>query len=253
MSRLLVLPTFQEAANIVKVLEAVRQADADIDVLVIDDSSPDGTADLAQKAGVELGGIEVLSRPSKSGLGTAYRTGFTWGLERGYEILVEMDADLSHDPADLPRLISGIEAGHDLMIGSRYVPGGSIPEWSWYRRALSAWGNRYTAKMLALEVSDATSGFRAYRGAVLAMVDLTTLMADGYGFQIEMVRQMAAVGARIGEIPISFTDRAHGKSKMSGAIVIEALRRVTWWGITDRLRRARHKHGSLVPADPRKR
>lgn len=241
MRALVVLPTFQEAANIAHVLARVRAAAPDVDVLVVDDSSPDGTADIAKKVATELGSIDVTLRPRKDGLGSAYRLGFEEGLRRGYDVLVEMDADLSHDPADLPRLLHALE-GADLVIGSRYVPGGSIPRWTWRRRALSRWGNRYAAAVLGLRVSDSTSGFRAYRASVLAELDLTSVRADGYGFQIEMAYRVANAGGRVVEIPIAFVDREEGDSKMSGTIIVEALVLVTWWGLRDRiLQRGRQK------------
>nr|MDQ6928874.1 polyprenol monophosphomannose synthase [Actinomycetota bacterium] len=186
MRTLVVLPTYQEADNIAEVLRRLRAAVPHADILVVDDGSPDGTADLAKAAAHELGAIDVLLRPAKAGLGSAYRAGFTEGQARGYEILVEMDSDLSHDPAALPALLKAVEEGADLAIGSRYVPGGSIPRWSARRRALSQWGNRYAARMLRLDVRDATSGYRCYRSAVVARIDLDSVRADGYGFQIEM-------------------------------------------------------------------
>lgn len=234
---LVVLPTYQEAANIAEVLRRLRAAVPKADVLVVDDNSPDGTARLAEQVGEVVGGVAVLRRPGKAGLGSAYREGFRRGLADGYEALVEMDADLSHDPAALPALIDAVAEGADLAIGSRYVPGGSIPNWSWHRRALSRWGNRYAAWALRLPVHDATSGFRAYRAAAVAKVDLDTVRADGYGFQIEMAYRVAGLGGVIVEVPISFTDRVRGASKMSGRIVAEALALVTWWGLRDRLRR----------------
>jgi dolichol-phosphate mannosyltransferase len=234
---LVVLPTYQEAANIAEVLRRLRAAVPAADVLVVDDGSPDGTADLAARVGEELGGVAVLRRPGKAGLGSAYREGFRRGLAEGYEALVEMDADLSHDPAALPSLVAAVADGADLAIGSRYVPGGTIPNWSWHRRALSRWGNRYAAWALRLPVRDATSGFRVYRAAAVAKVDLDTVRADGYGFQIEMAYRVAHLGGTIVEVPISFTDRVRGTSKMSGRIVAEALALVTWWGLRDRLRR----------------
>jgi dolichol-phosphate mannosyltransferase len=233
-----VLPTYEEAANIVTVLQRIRAAVPTADVLVVDDNSPDGTADLAEVAGRELGGVDVLRRPGKAGLGPAYRAGFGRGLERGYDVLVEMDADLSHDPAQLPQLLRAVEHGADLAIGSRYVPGGSIPTWTWRRRALSRYGNRYAAVVLGLDLADATSGFRAYRATMLRNVDMGRVVAEGYGFQIEMAYRVAAQGGRIAEVPISFTDRTHGTSKMSGRIVAEALALVTWWGARDRTARA---------------
>jgi len=232
---LVVLPTYQEADNITTVLQRVRAALPSSTVLVVDDSSPDGTAELAEATAAQLGGIEVIRRPAKRGLGRAYRSGFEWGLARQFEVLVEMDADLSHDPADVPRLCATVEEGADLVIGSRYVPGGSIPAWSWYRRALSRYGNRYTAAMLRLPITDATSGFRAYRASTLVDLGLATVRAEGYGFQVEMAYRVAQRGGKVVEIPISFSDRSSGRSKMSGRIVVEALVLVTWWGIRDRL------------------
>jgi glycosyltransferase involved in cell wall biosynthesis len=175
-----------------------------------------------------------MRRPAKSGLGSAYRDGFKQGLLEGFDVMVEMDSDLSHDPAVLPQLLAAVADSADLAIGSRYVPGGSIPDWSWHRRALSRWGNRYAAIVLGIRVADATSGFRAYRAEALAKIDFHTIRADGYGFQIEMAHRVLLTGGSITEIPISFTDRIRGESKMSGRIVVEALVLVTWWGIRDR-------------------
>jgi dolichol-phosphate mannosyltransferase len=231
---LVVLPTYEEADNIVEVLRRVRAAAPEADVLVVDDSSPDGTADVAKVAGAELGGVEVIVRPGKAGLGTAYRAGFRHGQELGYEVLVEMDSDLSHDPASLPALLAAVEAGADLAIGSRYVPGGSIPsQWPLYRRALSRWGNRYAALALNLPVADATSGFRAYRADALAGLDLDRVRADGYGFQVEMAHLLARNGGSIVEVPIVFMERRHGRSKMSTRIVAEAFVLVTAAGLRD--------------------
>ncbi|HEX2047761.1 MAG TPA: polyprenol monophosphomannose synthase [Acidimicrobiales bacterium] len=232
---LVILPTYQEADNIVEVLERLRAAVPSADVLVIDDSSPDHTSELAKAAAHELGGIDVLLRPEKAGLGSAYRTGFREGIDRGYEVLVEMDSDLSHDPAALRGLLDAVEGGADLAIGSRYVPGGSTPSWPLHRRTLSRYGNRYSALALQLDVNDATSGFRAYRTDILRRIDVETARADGYGFQIEMVYRVAKAGGRIVELPITFLDRGRGVSKMSMRIVAEALVLTTWWGIRDRL------------------
>jgi dolichol-phosphate mannosyltransferase len=227
---LVVLPTYDEADNIEHVLGRIRRALPDGGVLVVDDGSPDGTADMAERVGKELGGIEVLRRPRKAGLGSAYRAGFAWGLERGWDALVEMDADLSHEPEALPALVAPLDDGYDLSVGSRYVPGGSIPNWAWHRRLLSEGGNRYASLLLGLKVADSTSGFRAYRADMLRRIDLARVRADGYGFQIEMVHQVRAHGGRVTEVPIRFVDRVEGKSKMSGRIVVEALLLVTWWG-----------------------
>ncbi len=239
MRALVVLPTYQEAENIAEVLRRLRAAAPTADVLVVDDSSPDGTAAMAKAIGHELGGIDVLVRAAKSGLGSAYRAGFAEGLARGYDVLVEMDSDLSHDPARLPALLRAVEAGADLAIGSRYVPGGTIPNWPLHRRLLSRWGNRYAALVLGLSARDATSGFRAYRADALRRIDLQSVSADGYGFQIEMAYRVAVNDGEIVELPIEFVDRQRGTSKMSFRIIAEALLLVTWWGVRDRVARRR--------------
>ena len=241
---LVVLPTFNEAANIEEVLQRLLEACPKVSVLVVDDSSPDGTADLVEqirdaRPSDSQGTIRVLRRPQKSGLGSAYREGFRQGLVDGFAVMVEMDSDLSHDPKVLPELLAAVEAGADLALGSRYIHGGSIPDWSWHRRALSRWGNRYAAKVLALPLTDSTSGFRAYRADVLALIDLPSVHADGYAFQIEMAYRVLRSGGSISEVGISFTDRVRGESKMSSRIIVEALALVTWWGIRDRVLRVR--------------
>jgi len=234
---LVVLPTYNEALNIAEVLEKTRAAVPHAQILVVDDGSPDGTADLAEELGRELGNVSVLRRAAKSGLGSAYRAGFREGLARELDVMIEMDSDLSHDPAALPSLLAAIDDGADLVIGSRYVPGGTIPNWRLHRRLLSRWGNRYAGFVLDLPVSDATGGYRAYRASALQKVDLDAIRADGYGFQIEMAYAVQRSGGRIVEVPISFKDRVRGTSKMSSRIVVEALGLVTWWGIRDRLLR----------------
>ncbi|HSH59345.1 MAG TPA: polyprenol monophosphomannose synthase [Acidimicrobiales bacterium] len=234
---LVVLPTYQEAQNIEEVLRCLRAAVPGVDVLVVDDSSPDGTAEVAKAVGDELGRVDVLVRPSKSGLGSAYRTGFREGLARGYEVLVEMDSDLSHDPRALSALLAAVDEGAALAIGSRYVAGGRIPDWSLYRRSLSRLGNRYADRLLRLDVADATSGFRAYDADVLGQLDLDAGSAEGYAFQIEMTYRICRGGGRVVELPISFADRTCGRSKMSLPIVLEAFVLVTHWGFVERLRR----------------
>ena len=244
MRTLVVTPTYIEAENITEFLTKLRAAVPDADVLVVDDNSPDGTGDLAEQAAKELGQIEVMHRPGKSGLGVAYRAGFAWGLERGYQVLVQIDADLSHDPAVLPTLLSALDDGADLVIGSRYVPGGSVPHWPMHRRALSRYGNWYTSFALRTGVKDATAGYRAYRAEMLRKVRYDTTRAVGYGFQIELAYRVWRAGGRIVEVPITFTDRTRGHSKMSARIAAEELLLVTWWGIRDRVRRRRDE----VPA-----
>lgn len=238
MSRvLLITPTYQEAQNIEEFLKRARAGLPSADILVVDDNSPDGTADLADAAAIGLGQIEVLRRPAKAGLGNAYRAGFAIGLARGYDVLVQIDADLSHDPAVLPSLIAVLENGADLAIGSRYVPGGSIPNWPARRRALSKYGNAYTGFMLRTGVADATAGFRAYKAEILRLIDYSATRSKGYGFQIETAYRVAKTGSKIVEVPITFTDRVRGHSKMSLAVMVEEMIMVSWWGIRDRVLR----------------
>lgn len=234
-SPLVVIPTYQEADNIAVVLARVRAAAPEAAVLVVDDGSPDGTADLAEAAGREVGRVSVLRRSSKDGLGNAYREGFAFGIEHGHDVLVEMDADLSHDPADVPRLLAAVGGGAGLVIGSRYVPGGQTPHWPVHRRTLSRWGNRYAGVALGLHVNDATAGFRAYTAELLEAIDYRGTTAEGYAFQVEMTYRARQSGHRIEEVPICFSDRVRGTSKMSGRIVAEAMGLVTWWAIRDRL------------------
>ena len=241
MRTLVVMPTYDEALNIVEILTRVRAAAPECDILVVDDNSPDGTADLARAAGAELGQIDVLVRPKKDGLGNAYRHGFREGMDRGYERLVQMDADLSHDPAALPSLLAKLDAGSAAVIGSRYVPGGSIPHWPWHRRALSKWGNRYACFVLGMSVHDATAGYRAYDAKTLQDIDVFSTRAKGYGFQIETAYRVSLTGRPLAEVPISFTDRVRGQSKMSLSVMIEELGLVTWWGIRDRVKRVRRR------------
>jgi dolichol-phosphate mannosyltransferase len=231
-----VVPTYEEATNITELLQRTRAAAPAVDVLVVDDNSPDGTAKLAQALGEELGHIDVLVRPAKAGLGTAYRAGFAIGIERGYEVILQMDADLSHDPAAIPSLVGALDDHVGLVIGSRYIPGGSIPHWPWHRRALSRYGNLYTRLALGLKARDLTSGFRAWRTSTLVGMDYESTHATGYLFQMEMAYRVDCYGEAIREVPITFTDRVRGASKMSGAVIFEELTKVTWWGVRDRIR-----------------
>ncbi len=234
---LIVSPTYQEAENIEEFLRRVRAGAPEADILIVDDSSPDGTAQIAQRVADELGRIEILHRPSKDGLGEAYRAGFGLGMTRDYDVLVQIDADLSHEPEVIPQLLTAIEDGADVAIGSRYAPGGSIPHWPWYRRALSRYGNRYAAFVLGLQIRDATSGFRAYQASTLETIDFTTTRAKGYGFQIETAYRVERKGGKAAEVPITFHDRVRGYSKMSWHIFAEELLLVTWWGFRDRVLR----------------
>ena len=228
---LVVLPTYNESENIDHVLRRIRAALPEASVLVVDDGSPDGTADQAEILGKELGSIDVMRRAGKSGLGSAYRAGFRWGLDHGFDACIEMDADLSHEPEALPDLVAPLADGKELVIGSRYIPGGVIPNWAWHRRLLSRGGNLYASTLLGLGVSDATAGFRCYAASLLERLDLDAVRAEGYGFQIEMTYESRKVGATILEVPIRFVDRVEGESKMSTFIVVEALGLVTLWGI----------------------
>ena len=236
---LIVLPTYNEVDNITAILDRIRDALPHADMLVVDDGSPDGTADRVRWIAHRMTGLHLLERRSKDGLGAAYRAGFAWGIDHSYHVLVEMDADGSHRPEDLPRLVAAVEDGADLAIGSRYVPGGAIPKWTLARRLLSRGGNMYASAMLGLGVHDATAGFRAYRVSLLQRIDYANLRAGGYGFQIEGAWRAVRSGARVTEIPIRFEDRVAGESKMSKAIVVEALRLVTRWGLGERVTRAR--------------
>jgi dolichol-phosphate mannosyltransferase len=240
---LVVLPTYNEAGTIEEVISGIQQAVPGVEVLVVDDSSPDGTAEVAEKIGAESGGVHVLRRPRRLGLGSAYREGFAWGLDRGAEALVEMDSDLSHDPGELPRLLAALD-DCELAIGSRYVPGGSIPQWGLHRRLLSRLGNWYSSFMLGLDVRDLTAGYRAYRAEALRGIDLGQIRADGYGFQIEMAYRVAQNGGRIREVPSRFVDREIGESKMSSRIVVEALLLVTRMGVGRLWRRLSKGHRS---------
>ncbi|MDP1793759.1 MAG: polyprenol monophosphomannose synthase [Acidimicrobiales bacterium] len=242
---LVVIPTYNEIDNIVPILDRLREANPTVDVLVVDDGSPDGTADRVRWVMPRMDGLHLLERTSKDGLGAAYRAGFAWGLDQDYEILVEMDADGSHRPEDLPKLLAAIANGADLAIGSRYVAGGEIPNWKLSRKALSRGGNEYASRLLHLGVHDATAGFRAYRNTLLRRIDFAGLRATGYGFQIEGAWKSVRAGAYVIEVPIRFEDRAFGESKMSKAIVVEALTLVTKWGVSDRLHNTAARVGRL--------
>jgi dolichol-phosphate mannosyltransferase len=235
---LVIVPTYNECESIGEVARRLFAATGDaVDLLVIDDSSPDGTAELVRALSRGPHGIHLIERPAKLGLGTAYVTGFGWARERGYKAVVEMDADLSHDPRDVSRLLEGLDSA-DLVIGSRYVPGGSVENWGPFRKKLSALGNWYARLMLRFPVRDSTSGFRAYRSEVIGDESLRGVASHGYAFQIEMTRRVYAQGGSIVEIPITFIERATGQSKMKLRIIAEAILRVTRWGLSDRLSRS---------------
>jgi dolichol-phosphate mannosyltransferase len=233
---LVVIPTYNESENIERMLHRIRESMPEAGILVVDDGSPDGTGDLVKAVAGDLPDVHLMSRTEKSGLGSAYRAGFAWGLEHGYDAMIEMDADFSHDPGALPSIIAPLSEGYDLSIGSRYVEGGTIPNWAWHRHLLSRGGNQYASAVLGLKVLDSTAGFRAYSADILRSLDLDQIRAEGYGFQIEMTYRTKQHGGRIKEVPITFVDRAAGESKMSSTIVFEALGLVSWWGIGRALR-----------------
>jgi dolichol-phosphate mannosyltransferase len=239
-----VVPTYNEADNIEAVCRGIRDAVPDAEIVVIDDSSPDGTAKIARELGALIGGIDVVERPAKSGLGSAYRDGLRLAIDRGADVCAQIDADLSHDPATLPALVANIEHGADLAIGSRYVPGGITENWPAPRRWLSRWGNRYAAGVLGLAVNDATAGYRAYSSAALEQIGFEAVRADGYGFQIEMTHRLVRRGGRIVEFPITFRERSRGESKLSRGIVREAFVLVVRLWLEDRSgRRQRRRRG----------
>jgi dolichol-phosphate mannosyltransferase len=218
------LPTYNERENLEPMLRALE--DKDVRVLVIDDNSPDGTGELADKLAAELGYVDVLHRAQKEGLGPAYLAGFHRALEDGADLVLEMDCDFSHDPADVPRLIAAVEGGVDLALGSRYVEGGSVGNWGALRRFVSAGGSWYARLLLGVPVRDLTGGFKCYRRRVLETIDLDAIDSKGYAFQIETTYRTLRAGFRVEEIPIHFVDREEGGSKMSKAIVVEAVWKV---------------------------
>ncbi|MGQ0630412.1 MAG: polyprenol monophosphomannose synthase [Sporichthyaceae bacterium] len=244
MRRLVIVPTYNEAESLPLVLGRLRLAVPDADVLVVDDASPDGTGALADRLAASDPAIAVLHRTGKSGLGAAYLAGFGWGLERGYDVLVEMDADGSHRPEDLPRLLAALDGGDgradaDLVLGSRWVPGGAVVNWPPLRRAISRGGTLYAKVALGIPIRDATGGFRAFRAETLRGLDLDGVDSQGYCFQIDLAWRAVQRGYTVVEVPITFVERELGTSKMSRAIVAEALWRVTAWGVQYRIARLR--------------
>ncbi|WP_234998735.1 polyprenol monophosphomannose synthase [Demequina sp. NBRC 110057] len=235
---LVIIPTYNERASLPVQVEAVRAAAPEVDILVADDNSPDGTGAWADERAAADPHVHVLHRPGKAGLGAAYLAGFAWGLERGYDVLVEMDADGSHRAEDLPSVLAA-PGPWDLAIGSRWVPGGSVVNWPAHRRLLSTGANTYVRLMLGLGVHDATAGFRAYRAETLRSLDLAHVESQGYCFQIDMAWRVVRAGGTVVEVPITFVEREQGQSKMSGAIIREALVKTTAWGMKERATQVR--------------
>lgn len=232
---LVIIPTYNEKENLPLIVDRLLAAEPErVDVLVVDDNSPDGTGDIADEMAAKDSRISVMHREGKSGLGGAYIAGFHWGLERGYEVLCEMDADGSHAPEQLYLLLDRIDAGAELVIGSRYVRGGKTVNWPLSRQFLSRGGNMYIAVALGAGLSDITGGYRAYRREVLETIDLDAVDSAGYVFQVDLAWRAVEAGFDVREVPITFTERALGDSKMSGNIVTEAMAQVTKWGIAHR-------------------
>lgn len=230
MKTLVIMPTYNEIHNLATTVAGVLKLNPQVSVLVVDDNSPDGTGKLADELASKDKRISVLHRVSKDGLGAAYLAGFDWGIKAGFETLVEMDADGSHRPDDLPQILAQSNK-FDLVIGSRWVSGGAVLNWPWYRKGISKFGTFYADVMLGSRIKDMTAGFRAYRADFLVGLDLSGITARGYGFQVEMAWRSQKAGGNIVEVPITFVERTQGASKMTIAIVLEALWLVTKWGI----------------------
>lgn len=237
LSATVVVPTYNERDSLEGVARALLGLGQHVSVLVVDDSSPDGTGELADRLAAEDPRLTVLHRPGKQGLGAAYLAGFTLALDRGADVIVEFDADGSHRPEQLPALLAAIEAGADCAIGARWVPGGRVENWPLHRQLISKAGTRYARLMLRSRLHDITSGYRAFRASTLRAVRFDGLDSQGYCFQIELAWQVERAGGRIVEVPITFVERATGTSKMSVGIVVEAMLRVTQWGVAQRLGR----------------
>ncbi|MGQ0773849.1 MAG: polyprenol monophosphomannose synthase [Pseudonocardiales bacterium] len=243
-STVVVIPTYNERATLPAVLDRLHAAVPGAHALVVDDASPDGTGVLADELSAADDRVHVLHRSAKAGLGAAYVAGFRWALERGYEVVVEMDGDGSHAPEDLPHLLNALADGPDgaaadLVLGSRYVPGGRVVNWPWHRQWLSRGGNVYSRLVLGVHLHDITGGYRAYRRRVLECLDLDTVASQGYCFQVDLAWRTVRAGFTVVEVPITFTEREQGQSKMTGGIVREALWRVTVWGVQHRLAQLR--------------
>nr|WSW70419.1 polyprenol monophosphomannose synthase [Streptomyces sp. NBC_00995] len=233
---LVIIPTYNEAENIKPIVSRVRAAVPEADILVADDNSPDGTGKLADEIAATDEQVHVLHRKGKEGLGAAYLAGFRWGMDHDYGVLVEMDADGSHQPEELPRLLTALK-GADLVLGSRWVPGGRVVNWPKSREMISRGGSTYSRLMLGLQTRDVTGGYRAFRTETLQGIGLDEVASQGYCFQVDLARRAIEAGFHVVEVPITFVDREVGDSKMSRDILVEALWRVTAWGVTTRTNR----------------
>lgn len=229
----MVVPTFNEAENLPWVVERLRRAEPEVDVLVVDDNSPDGTGEVADDLARADRQVHVLHRAAKGGLGAAYLAGFAWALDAGYDVVGEMDADGSHQPEQLARLLDAL-LDADLVIGARWIPGGSVVNWPLNRELLSRGGNLYVRLLLGISVKDATAGYRVFRRQTLEKLDLASVRSTGYVFQTDLVTRCLRAGLTVREVPIEFVERVRGDSKMSGAVAVESLRRITLWGLRER-------------------
>ena len=238
---LVIVPTYNERDNLPLITARVRAAVPDAHLLVADDNSPDGTGELADTLASTDDHVHVMHREEKQGLGAAYLAGFAWGASNGFDVLVEMDADGSHQPEQLPSLLERIEAGADVVLGSRYVPGGTVVNWPRHREILSRGGNVYTRLVLGIPLRDATGGYRAFRTTALEKIGLDDVESQGYCFQVDLAWRAVQAGLRVDEVPITFVERELGASKMSQSIVVEALWRVTRWGARHRLEQLLHR------------
>lgn len=231
---LVIVPTYNEKESLVGIIGRLRQSVPDADILIVDDASPDGTGTIADELAADDAAVRVLHREAKQGLGRAYLAGFGRGLDDGYRYLVEIDADGSHDPVELPTMLALAEEGADLVIGSRWIAGGAVRNWPWLRLVISRAGNRYARVMLRSRIHDLTAGYRVYRSTALRTLDLSRVSSQGYCFQVELASTLERAGKTVLEHPIVFIERTVGRSKMHAGIVAEALLRITWWGIRRR-------------------
>ncbi|MFD3355265.1 polyprenol monophosphomannose synthase [Streptomyces fradiae] len=234
---LVIIPTYNEADNVAAIVSRVRASVPRAHILVADDNSPDGTGKIADELADSDDRVHVLHRAGKEGLGAAYLAGFAWGIERGYDVLVEMDADGSHQPEELPRLLDALDGGADLVLGSRWVPGGKVVNWPRSREFLSRGGSLYSRTLLGVPIKDVTGGYRAFRRRTLEGLGMDRVASQGYCFQVDLAWRTVKAGFKVVEVPITFVERERGDSKMSRAIVVEALWRVTAWGVGHRLGR----------------
>ncbi|PPF82262.1 dolichol-phosphate mannosyltransferase [Subtercola sp. Z020] len=243
------MPTYREKDTIAAMIDRILSANPAVDILVVDDSSPDGTGEIVDAIALTEPRVHILHRTEKNGLGTAYVAGFGWALEQGYDYIIEMDADGSHQPEELPRLLKLLDNGANLGIGARWIPGGKTENWPWYRKLISRSGTTYARIMLSSKLHDITSGYRGFTADTLRSLDLSRLDSAGYCFQIELAWLVERSGGVVREFPITFVERLEGQSKMTSGIVVEALAKVTSWGVASRLGRIPKSQALAAPRD----